>query len=118
MAEEKKTTKPDKPKLQAAQEPKTEPTEEQIEVTEERDRYAVLSALNDSEGGKILVEGLKNDIVAVINKITSEYTTMKHDQLVFACVELKGKRELLLTLTNATANKDVYDEQLKELVDK
>lgn len=119
MAEEKKTIKPDKPKLKAAPkpkpEPKTEPTEDQIAATEERDKYAKLESLKSSEGGKVLIAGLEQDIEGVINKLTSEYSTLTHVQLIALCIDLKNKKGILMTLLNASENKAVYEEDLKEM---
>ncbi len=82
----------------------------------ELNAYAALEALAQSEGGRIIIQALKTDILAVLDTLAIKYQTLPHAELIAACADMAAKLDTLRTLTNATKNKKfVYDELVEFL---
>jgi len=90
-------------------------TEEQKELTEEIKKYKAIKALNDNEGGKILVETLGKVIVDELNYLLSKYREIPELDIKVRLAKVSEKLLLIRVLTRAESNFDVLSEQLNEL---
>lgn len=80
------------------------------------DSYAALYALSTSEGGELLIDTLKQDILYAVDKLTAGYATMPEIELRALCASLGINRALVQSLTRSKANLDGALEVLDELI--
>lgn len=84
------------------------------EQQDDLDTYHALKTLANSDGGKVLVDGLLKDIVGTIGVLENSYRTLSHIELIGHCAALSEKLSLMRILTRAGTN---YDELKKLLKD-
>lgn len=91
------------------------PSAEVLEVKEDLGNYKALSALADSEGGKLLLTNLQNDIAADVTSIMSLF---RGEELALRCAvaKLVADFSLYRVLRNADENVKLADEALAELL--
>lgn len=92
--------------------------DEQKMIADDLDKASALEAVALSEGGKILVAGLLDDIVGCVDTLASKYKDMTLEQFVSTCADLKTKLDLRRAITRSPKNKKylqvVFDEATKE----
>jgi hypothetical protein len=95
--------------------PKQPDSPEVVEVKEDLGNYKALSALVDSEGGKIVFRTLQKDIAADVETIISLYNG---DEMALRCavVKLKVDYNMYRLLRNADPNVKLAEEKLSELL--
>ena len=71
-------------------------------VREDVKQYAEIEAIANMNGGKTIIKGLKNDVLAVISTLTSSYDTLSHTELIANCAKLKERIDLYNTFMNAS----------------
>lgn len=86
-------------------------------VAADADRYAAIYAVSTSEGGKILIESLKQDVIAAVDKLCNGYTTMSEIELRATCATLSVNRSLIQSLTRSKDNLDGASDALDELME-
>jgi hypothetical protein len=95
---------------------KKEQNKEIKDKQEEKKIFMALEALSVSEGGQILIQNFKRDILANIETISLRYSTLSHIELISLCAKLKIQIDTLRSLTRAKKNKEFITEEIEELV--
>ena len=90
--------------------------DEVLPVIEDAERYAALDGVANSEGGKILIEGLSSDCVDAIEVIRGSYKTATHAELLALCATLDARLAVLQSLQRAATNKTLARERIAELL--
>ena len=76
------------------------------EIEKDIKTYNKLDRLAQSDGGKILVKGLKADIRYETDTICNSYKELSHIELIAHISSLNERRKILDTLLNAQKNKE------------
>lgn len=95
---------------------KKEKTEEEIEISNDVDKYASLEILAESDGGAILLEGLKSDISSAVETLTSGYKKLSHIEMIAVIADMESKINMFKILTRSTKNKKLAKEALELLL--
>lgn len=85
-------------------------------IEEDIKKFSSLASLAKSEGGKILIEVLKKDIVSAINELRWP-KELSHIQLIGLCMKLNEKLNLLSVLNNSEENKKLTLEEYNKLAE-
>lgn len=96
--------------------PKAKQSDATDVIADDADRYGALYALSTSEGGKILTQTLKQDIVASVDKICAGYITLPEMELRALCATLSVNRALIQSITRSKDNLDGALAALDELI--
>lgn len=89
---------------------------EENEVKQEIKKYADLAFLANSDGGKILIEALKKDIVSAIEDLRYKHNDLSHTQLLALCIKLNERLNILQVLKNAEENREVAVKELNDIL--
>lgn len=74
-----------------------------------------IKTLYESEGGKLLADGLVQDIINKISVLSTNYGTLTHVEMIAVCASISEKLFLIRALTRADKNyKQLYSELLDE----
>jgi hypothetical protein len=93
------------------------PSKEQKKVLRaELKTYASLEAIANSDGGKVLIKGLKKDTVSAIDVLISQFRTAPEIELRAACASLRERITLLRAFTRASKNRKFTQGELDELL--
>jgi hypothetical protein len=93
---------------------KREYTEEQKDIVQDLGKAKALSSLADSEGGKLLIDTLKSELVSGIDSLVIAYKSASHSELIAICANLKARLDLLRSLTRAKEAKEVLENILAD----
>jgi hypothetical protein len=85
-------------------------------VEKDLDKYASLESLALSEGGKILMDSLKNDIGTITDSILSRYKELPHIELIAHLANLKAKFDLYRAINRSSENKKLAKEELSRIL--
>jgi hypothetical protein len=85
------------------------------EIKEELKRISAIDAMIKSNGGKIVMKGLKSDIVAVINDLMNNYKMASHSELIALAARLKERYELYNSFRGIPESKRIVEEDLEDL---
>ena len=83
------------------------------EQWEDVDRLNALKTVASSDGGKLLIDELKWDIISAIGVLSTQYGTLSHAELMAQCACLSERLAVLRSLTRAGAEL----EELKKLLE-
>ena len=89
---------------------------EKIEVEDDVAKYAKLESVALSEGGKLLMKGLKSDIGDSVAKLISNYKTLPHIELIATIAHLDAKFNIFKALSRSSKNKKLAKEALEQLL--
>lgn len=84
------------------------------DIEKDLQEAVALSAISESDGGKILVKSLLTDIVSAVDKLSSGYMTLTMQEFVAISATLKSNKEMLDVLVKAKGNKEYLEGLLKE----
>lgn len=84
------------------------------EMADRLDSVAALDALSISEGGRVLVDNLTQDIIALIDWLSIRGLTEAEAVVRGKCADLKSKIELVRSITRAKRNKDILEDEVAE----
>lgn len=88
---------------------------QKLNSVEEYETYHSLDQLRQSDGGKVLVDGLLKDIAGSIDVLAHRYGEMTRDQMTAICAEIAVRVNTVNAIRNSKANLDVIvEEALKE----
>jgi hypothetical protein len=90
---------------------------EKDEVRDDVGKYASLTALTNSEGGKRLLAGLRNDILEVWNELVLNYKDAPHTKLIACIAKFEQRWMMYRALTNARINQSDAQERLDEILE-
>lgn len=79
------------------------------------DKAQALLILKESEGGEILLNGLKSDLNGLANALMREYSKATHTELIALISQYKAKYELIQTIERSEQQVRILKE---EYVDK
>lgn len=77
-------------------------------------KYSGLEALANSAGGKTLKKGLVRDIIAIVDRLGANYSTLTMQEFISHCAEMRTKKTLLDILINAPLNANGSETALEE----
>lgn len=95
--------------------PKT-PKNEAEEIKDNLGSSIALQSLHDSEGGRILIDGLVNDILGAVDILGATVTSATHAEMIALICKMKERIDLVRVLTSSKANKEVYEDLLAEVL--
>lgn len=84
------------------------------EIKEDISKYNALDAVKHSEGGKFIIKQSLTSIVATMDNLASNYTTLSHAELVSLCARLSERLAIYRVLNNTEANIKFAEEALEE----
>lgn len=84
-------------------------------VIEDINKYRALESLKDSEGGRILIASLKENIENVSKLLSVSYKSKTHAELMGLCAELESNFYLITALDNSSTNKKLAEDYLKHI---
>jgi hypothetical protein len=87
-----------------------------LSVEEDLSKYAALEALQNSEGGIILISTLKQDIIGIINDLKGCYRTASHTELIALISKLEARVDILRSITRAKKNYDLANDYLDSII--
>lgn len=85
------------------------------EIKKEIDIFSSIEQISNSKGGKIIIDGIKTDILNSINEL-SRYKDMSHTELIAVCAKLSERIDLYNIFKNSPKNKEIAREALDELL--
>lgn len=91
--------------------------EQKVDIKELQKDLSLAQALDSvsiSEGGKILIESLKKDVISCCDTLAGRYTELTQPEFISICADMKSKLDLLRTLLRAPKNKKYLLKVLKE----
>lgn len=93
-----------------------EKSEQVKDVEADVKKYALLEAVENSEGGQMIIVGLKKDVVSAIEKLKSLYKTASEIELRTWCAILDSRFTMLQAYSRAGTNRKFAVETLDELM--
>lgn len=87
--------------------------ENKEEIKKDLEKYKDIIILGESAGGKILIDGLKNDIKINMSEL-GKYQTCTHAELMAIACKIVDRINILRVFTNAKDNAEVLEDLLKE----
>lgn len=87
------------------------------DVEKDVNKYKSISALRDSEGGKILLASTLDDAASAIDEICSNYKKLSHTEFISLGAKLQTNISLARVLLRARKNAKMASEVLKNLVE-
>src|ERR1035437_3447150 len=94
---------------------KQEKTNKEL-VQDDIGKASALEAVKNSEGGKILLSSLQKDILFCIDKITHDYPTLSHIDLIANCAKFSERLSLFRAILRSSKNKKLSLEELDALL--
>lgn len=88
--------------------------ERALGVAKEADRLQDLKALNDTPGGKQLVDLLMEDAVGQIHQLRGGYKSLSHIEMIALIASIDSKLDTAKLLLNAKDSMDIQLELLEE----
>jgi hypothetical protein len=83
-------------------------------LAEEYDKVHSIKALADTEGGKEIAKLLVQNVVQSVHKLSNNYTTMPHTEMVALCATMKSDLSLARLITNSKDNLKHLDEMIAD----
>ena len=90
---------------------------DRTEIEKDLKKYSALDGLAISEGGKILIETLKTDVISTINELRFKSRELSHIELMGLCIKLNEKLNIISVLNNAEENKALTKEEYDKLAE-
>jgi hypothetical protein len=90
---------------------------DRTEIEKDLKKYSSLDGLAISEGGKILIETLKTDVISTINELRFKSRELSHIELIGLCIKLNEKLNIISVLNNAEENKALTKEEYDKLAE-
>lgn len=75
------------------------------DMTEDLGKVSAITAIQNSEGGQILVRSLITDVVSSVDTLSLKYATLSLQEFIALCADMKSKLDLLRVITRAKKNK-------------
>lgn len=89
----------------------------QDDIKQDIRKYSALEATAKSDGGKILLDSLKKDIVSAVDELGTKYKTIPHIELVSICAKLSERLTILRIFNRASKLKKMAAEELAFLIE-
>lgn len=89
-----------------------EPEQRKAAEAELNEKLALM-VLAEDEGGKIVLQALKSDVVDYVERLAQQYHTASHQELITTCANLNAKLNLYRALTRAEG----HVKELREVLD-
>ena len=85
-------------------------------TADDLDKSAAISALSDTEGGKILLEGLLKDVISSVEELTAKYRTLTMQDFVGICSDMQNKLDLARAIARSKKNKEFLEGELERML--
>ncbi|MBS1516607.1 MAG: hypothetical protein JSS91_00810 [Bacteroidetes bacterium] len=92
-------------------------TEEIKDKKEEVKRIKSIEAVAESEGGKLLIEEIKNKIAFNVDTLVNSFLTMPEAQMRAVCANIYSLLEVLRTLNRAEKDATIAVTELEKLLE-
>jgi hypothetical protein len=89
---------------------------EKEEVEKDVDKYAKLESLALSEGGVLLLDSLKSDILSSVDSLICGYKKLPHIELISIIAQLESKFGIYKILKRSNKNKKLAKEALEQIL--
>ena len=83
------------------------------ELEDDLGKAKAILVVKDSEGGKMLIDGLRSDIDGIINRLINSYKESTHIQLISEIASLEAKRNLLNDIESSEYKVEILKNELK-----
>ena len=83
------------------------------EVKKDLEKFKDIIILGDSEGGKILIKRMKDDVKSAIGEL-NKYQTCSHQELMAIACKITERLSILRTFTNAKTEAEALESILEE----
>ena len=83
-------------------------------IAEDIEKFSALDVVATSEGGKILVKGLIEDVVNNLDGMLVNAKTMSIQEFVSVCASMKAQLDLARAIKRSGQHKDELTDLLKE----
>jgi hypothetical protein len=84
------------------------------DIANDLDKVAALSALADTEGGKVLIKSLMQDIMSDVDRISNGYKILTTQEFIGIGASLKTNIDMVRVLSRAKENKNFLEELLEK----
>jgi hypothetical protein len=85
------------------------------EIETDRENYLALSLLAESDGGKVIIANLLKDVAGTVERLSMDYKTATHFEIVRLCSDLNSKLSLYRSLTRAKGQLEIVDDVIASL---
>ncbi len=82
-------------------------------IKAELSRVSSISALENMEGGQILIKKIMSDVVSVVDTLRLKYRVLTMQDFTSLCAEMDSKLDLVKTIKKSTKSKKQAQEDLK-----
>lgn len=83
-------------------------------IADELEAVSAISAVADSEGGKVLMKGLRSDIIDVVEVLCFKYKELTLQEFTGLCADMKSKLDLLRAIRRSNKKKAFLEEELDQ----
>ena len=87
------------------------------EVKKDIKKYSSLEALQNTDGGKLLMTALKTDIGSCLDEISTKYKTASHAELLAVCAKFAANLALFRSIFRSSKNKKLALEELNAILE-
>ncbi len=85
-------------------------------IEKDIDKYGSLEALANTDGGKVLIDSLKDDVVASIEEIMTRYKELSHTEFIALGASLEAKFNVIKSIDRSMENKELAKDYLKQIL--
>ena len=86
------------------------------EIQKDIKKYSSIEAVENSEGGKLLIKSLEKDVVSCIDEMSSKIKTATHIELVAIIAKMSERLTLLRAIRRAKNLKNMAAKELEFLL--
>ena len=79
---------------------------ENEEIQSDIKKYSAFASLGSTEGGALLIDVFIEDILTTVTKLSHNYKTLTHMEMVALCASLESKLDVVRTLSRSVKNRD------------
>lgn len=87
------------------------------EIKKDLQNASAISVTAESEGGKIISQSLRSDLLNTVDKLAFKYKDATRDELVSLCASLASTIAMIRVFKNSLKNKMFLAEELQKALD-
>lgn len=95
---------------------KAEKQKEIKQIADDLSKVSAISALGDTEGGKVLITSLIKDVIDNVETLCAKNKELTMQEFVSICSDMKNKLDLVKVFKNSKKNKDYLKELYEEAI--
>lgn len=89
-------------------------TNNKEEIEKDLQDILAINILSESEGGKLLIKGLKADIVSLVEIMVEKRNIFNLQEYTATACDIKSKLDVVKVLNKSKSNREFLEELLKE----